>query len=32
VDPVKKMNALEKGYKAGFINLDTIAAELGTEW
>lgn len=32
VDPVKEMRALIEGHAAGFINLDTIAAEMGTDW
>lgn len=32
VDPVKEMRALVEGHNAGFINLDTIAAEMGTDW
>ena len=32
VDPVKEMRALKDGYDSGFVNLDTIAAELGTDW
>lgn len=32
VDPVKEMDALINGKAAAILNLDTIAAEMGTDW